>query len=316
MSVATRPVFRIKRHFAAPAERVFDAWLDPQTASRWLFTDAKGKITRCEIDARVGGRFLIVDTRAVGDVDHVGEYLEIDRPRRLVFTFAVPRYSPEETRVTLDIVPSGTGCELTLTHENVLPEWAERTQQGWSMILDGLYESLRAYAELVNPDTLRFERLLPGPIDRVWAYLTESDKRAQWLAAGEMEPHQGGSVILRFDHATLSKEMVPAPEKFKDGGCGQTPHRVTVWDPPRTLGLTWGTPDEPSEVTFELTPQEDKVRLVLTHRRLVNRATRLGVASGWHTHLSVFEDRLNGREARAFWTTFSELEAEYEKRLG
>jgi uncharacterized protein YndB with AHSA1/START domain len=143
MTVATRPVLRITRHFDAAPERVFDAWLDPKTAGRWLFTDAKGKITRCEIDARVGGKFLIVDRRAVGEVDHIGEYLEIDRPRRLVFSFAVPRYSPEETRVTLDIVPSGSGCELTLTHEGVLPEWAEQTQQGWGMILEALDASLR-----------------------------------------------------------------------------------------------------------------------------------------------------------------------------
>jgi len=141
---AAGQVIRITRHFDASPERVFDAWLDPQTASRWLFTDPKGKITRCEIDARVGGKFLIVDTRAVGDVDHVGEYLEIDRPRRLVFTFSVPRYSPQQTRVTLDIVPSGKGCELTLTHENVLPEWTEQTQQGWAMILGALEESLHA----------------------------------------------------------------------------------------------------------------------------------------------------------------------------
>jgi len=232
-----------------------------------------------------------------------------------VFTFTVPHYSPEETRVTLDIVPSDPGCELTLTHENVVPEWTERTQQGWGMILDALDKSLRSYAELVNPDTLRFERLLPGPIDRVWAYLTESDKRAQWLASGEMEKRTGGSVMLSFDHATLSKDTAPAPEKFKNAGCKETPHSVTVWDPPRTLGLTWGSADEPSEVTFELTPQEDKVRLVLTHRRLVQRKTRLGVAGGWHTHLIVLEDRLNGREPQAFWTTFTELEGEYETRL-
>ncbi len=143
MKVASGHVIRITRHFDAPPERVFDAWLDPLTASRWLFTDPKGQITRCEIDARVGGRFLIVDRRAGGDVDHIGEYLEIDRPRRLVFTFAVPPYSPQETRVTLDIVPSEKGCELTLTHENDLPEWAQQTRQGWGVILDGLGESLR-----------------------------------------------------------------------------------------------------------------------------------------------------------------------------
>jgi|SRR5579871_3370547 len=313
MNSASSPVLRITRRFDASPERVFDAWLDPQTASRWLFTDPQGKITRCEIDARVGGKFLIVDTRAVGDVDHVGEYLEIDRPRRLVFTFSVPRYSPQETRVTLDIVPSGKGCELTLTHENVLPEWAEQTQQGWGMILDSLDQSLHAYGELIAPDTIRFERILPGPIERVWAYLTESDKRAQWLASGEMEPRPGSSLTLHFEQDLLSKEKAPPPQGCQNS-C-DSPHQVTLWAPPRRLGLSWGSPDEPSEVTFELTPQQDKVLLVLTHRRLVNRKTRLGVAAGWHSHLQVLADRLNGREPQAFWTTFTALNADYEKRL-
>ena len=313
MKAGAGQVIRITRHFDFPPERVFDAWLDPQTAGRWLFTDEKGKITRCEIDARVGGKFLIVDRRPVGDVDHVGEYLEIDRPRRLVFTFAVPRYSPLETRVTLDIVPSGKGCELTLTHENVLPEWADQTQQGWGMILDALEVSLRSYGELLGPDTLRFERLLPGPIDRVWAYLTESDNRAQWLAPGQMQSRVGSSVTLRFDQDSLSRETSPAP-KGREEVC-TTEHKVTVWDPPRLLGLTWGPADEPSEVTFELKPQLDKVLLVLTHRRLVQRKTRLGVAAGWHSHLDILVDRLQGREPQAFWRMFEALTADYEKRL-
>jgi uncharacterized protein YndB with AHSA1/START domain len=315
MKAASGQVVRITRHFDFPPERVFDAWLDPHTAGRWLFTDEKGTITRCEIDARVGGKFLIVDRRPVGDVDHIGEYLQIDRPRRLVFTFAVPRYSPLETRVTLDIVPSGKGCDLTLTHENVLPEWTEQTQQGWGMILDALEESLHLYAELTNPDTLRFERLLPGPIERVWAYLTESDKRAQWLASGVMEPRVGACAVLHFDHSTLSKEVAAPPERFKNKGCGDTPRSVTVWNPPHILALTWGNADEPSEVTFELTPQQDKVLLVLTHRRLVNRDTRLGVAAGWHAHLNILKDRLDGREPEAFWKTFGALDADYAKRL-
>ena len=315
MKVATQPVIRITRHFDFPPERVFDAWIDPATAGRWLFTDAKGTITRCEIDARVGGRFLIVDRRGVGDVDHVGEYLEIDRPRRLVFTFAVPRYSPQETKVTLDIVPSENGCELTLTHENVLPEWAEQTRQGWGMILDALGESLNSYGEMIDADTLRFERGLPGPIERGWAYLTESDKRGQWLASGGMEPRAGASVMLHFDHSTLSKEAATPPKEFENKGCGDTPHRVTVWNPPHTLGLTWGSAEEPSEVTFELTPQQDKVLLVLTHRRLVQRKTRLGVSAGWHTHLDILKARLEGRDPQAFWKTFTALNAEYEKRL-
>src|ERR1700749_4145849 len=97
MTVDAKCSLRVERHFDASAERVFDAWLDPVMAGKWLFTAPGGSIVRAEIDARVGGKYLFVDRRDVGDIDHVGEYLEIERPSRLVFTFAVPKYSPEST---------------------------------------------------------------------------------------------------------------------------------------------------------------------------------------------------------------------------
>ena len=135
---------QVTHRFAAKPERVFDAWLDARTAGQWLFATPTGRITRCAIDARVGGKFSIV--RLDGEeVDHVGEYLEIDRPRRLVFTFGVPKFSPEMTRVLIDILPLDAGCELTLTNENVLAEYGERNKQGWGMILDGLDKSLSAH---------------------------------------------------------------------------------------------------------------------------------------------------------------------------
>lgn len=315
MTVATGPVIRITRRFDLPPERVFDAWVDPAQAARWLFVTPTGRITRCEIDARAGGKFVIVDRREAGDIEHVGQYQEFDRPRRLVFTFTVPHYSPQETKVTLDLAPAGKGCELTLTHEHVLPEWAEATREGWGKLFDVLDQMLHAYGEVIEPATIRFQRLLPGPIERVWAYLTESDKRAQWLASGVMQTQVGGSVTLHFDHDSFSKEKAPPPPAYEKACGTNSQHRVTVWDPPRSLGLTWGPDEAPSEVTFELTPQQDKVLLVLTHRRLADRKTRLGVAAGWHSHLSVLADRLNGREPQPFWTTFVPLNQEYEKRL-
>ena len=130
---------RVTRRFNASPERVFDAWLDPSKASKFLFATSDGKMMRAEIDARVGGKFNFTDRRpGEGDVEHVGEYVEIDRPRRLVFTFAVPKYSPVFTRVTIEIKPLDKGCDLTLTHEGVLSEWADKTREGWSGILDGL----------------------------------------------------------------------------------------------------------------------------------------------------------------------------------
>jgi hypothetical protein len=54
-------------------------------------------------------------------------------------------------------------------------------------------------ATLIAPATMRLERLLPGPVERVWAYLTESEKRATWLCGGEFELRVGGRVRLEFD---------------------------------------------------------------------------------------------------------------------
>jgi uncharacterized protein YndB with AHSA1/START domain len=133
--------FQVVRRFDAAADRVFDAWLDPDTAGKWLFATESGQMVRVEIDPRVGGSFNF--TRRDGDdVEHVGEYLEIDRPRRLVFTFSVPKFAKQITRVTVDIVPLDSGCQLTLTHEDVLPDWASATEAGWTMILNSLVRTL------------------------------------------------------------------------------------------------------------------------------------------------------------------------------
>jgi uncharacterized protein YndB with AHSA1/START domain len=320
MTVDTDRIVRVTRRFDASPERVFDAWLDPQTAGKWLFATPTGEMTRVQIDPRVGGKFLLI-RRDGEDVEHIGEYLEINRPRRLVFAFKVPKYSAENTKVSIDIVPDGKGCNLTLTHEGVLPEWTDRTKQGWTMILDGLASQLEQptqdYATVLEPGTIRFERLLPGPIERVWAYLTESDKRAKWLASGEMEPRVGAPLKLKFVHSSLSRNTAPVPEKFKGMEEGQvTEHTVTRFEPPRVLGLSWGSgKDGPSEVTFELTPEGDKVRLVLTHRRLRDRKAMLAVGPGWHSHLAVLVSRLEGREPDAFWAVFTKATGEYEKRF-
>jgi uncharacterized protein YndB with AHSA1/START domain len=138
MSTQTTATVRVKHRFTVSAERVFDAWLDPAKARRFLFATPTGQMVRAEIDPRVGGQFTFTDRRDGEDVDHTGEYLEIDRPRRLVFTFMVPKYSSVVTRVTIDIVPLESGCELTLTHEGVLKEYEEGSKEGWSRILAGL----------------------------------------------------------------------------------------------------------------------------------------------------------------------------------
>ena len=136
---------RATHRYDAPPERVFDAWLDPKIAGRFLFATPTGQMVKAEIDPRVGGKFSFTDRRPdMGDVEHVGAYVEIDRPRRLVFDFAVPAYEPTLTRITLDFAPSGSGTELTLTHEGVFEEYVKQTEGGWAMILGGLEKALAA----------------------------------------------------------------------------------------------------------------------------------------------------------------------------
>ena len=62
------------------------------------------------------------------------------------------------------------------------------------------------YGELLDERTVRFERLLPGPVERVWRYLTESEKRALWLCAGDVEPRTGGHVDMHFNNQSLSSD--------------------------------------------------------------------------------------------------------------
>jgi uncharacterized protein YndB with AHSA1/START domain len=137
----TAAVVSVSREIAAPAERVFDAWLDPAEAANFLFSTPDGEIVRCDIDARPGGRFLITDRRPDGDADHHGKFIEIDRPGRLVFLFRGPHTEEGEwSTVTIEIEAFGGSSRLTLTHE--IPEkwasYAEPVRQGWTMILNTL----------------------------------------------------------------------------------------------------------------------------------------------------------------------------------
>lgn len=176
---------------------------------------------------------------------------------------------------------------------------------------------MSAYGTVTGPQTVRLERLLPGPLERVWAYLTEPEKRAKWLAGGAMEVKTGGSVSLEFHHADLTPHNEAVPEKYKSMECGHSvPGVVTACDPPRLLAYTWGEGgNDPSEVTFELSESGDRVLLVITHRRLGNRKTMVSVASGWHIHVDILEAVLTGTVPPRFWDGHAALEAEYRKLI-
>jgi uncharacterized protein YndB with AHSA1/START domain len=159
---------------------------------------------------------------------------------------------------------------------------------------------------VIEPGTVKLERLLPGPIERIWAYITESDKRAKWLAAGEFELRVGGKVRLEFDNARLSGEQNPPGRgAHVSGGV------ITRLEAPRLLAHTWGWKGHDTEVTYELTPRGKDVLLVIVHRRIEGRDLVASVMGGWDVHTGILEDVLKGVEPRPFWKTHSKLEAEY-----
>jgi uncharacterized protein YndB with AHSA1/START domain len=137
MTTEPHATVRVTRRFNASPERVFDAWLDPDKVRRWMAPGSE-EVVRVDVDPRVGGVFAFVVRRQGEEIPHVGEYLEVARPRRLVFTWGVPRYSKETTLVRIDIAPAGTGTELTLTHERVPEGYETRTEAGWTAILAAL----------------------------------------------------------------------------------------------------------------------------------------------------------------------------------
>ncbi len=160
------------------------------------------------------------------------------------------------------------------------------------------------FGTLVDANTVRFERLLPGPIERVWAYLTEPQFLRTWLAESSMDLRIGGAVELRFDTDEV-------PDRAQGGAIDQGV--ITRYEPPHALAYTWQkAPNGPvtSHVAFELEAVGDKVRLVLTHSKL-QHSSLASFGAGWHTHLAVLQARLQALEPSPFLSYFNTVLPRY-----
>lgn len=170
------------------------------------------------------------------------------------------------------------------------------------------------HGQFTGPGEVRLVRTLPGPIERIWEYLTDPEKRARWICGGMLEQKAGGKVEFAMHHKNLAPNEAP-PAKYahvQDPGV-TFEGRVLKCEPPRLLVYTFGSDD--SEVTFELTPQGKEVLLVLTHRTrgTEEQAELCNYASGWHSHLAILIAVLEGTPRPPFWATHAKLEAEYQK---
>ena len=170
---------------------------------------------------------------------------------------------------------------------------------------------LDAYGELIEPTTLKIERLLPGPIERVWSYLTESELRRRWLAAGDMELKVGASFEFVWRNDELSQAPANRPAGFAEEM--RMTSRITEIDPPKKLAFTW---QGSGDVTFALQPKGQDVLLTIIHRRLPDRPTLLKVSAGWHMHLRFLVAQASEKPVPgSFWDGWTHLERDYDQRL-
>jgi uncharacterized protein YndB with AHSA1/START domain len=134
----------VRREIAAPAETLFDAWLDAERLGIWLRPRVVSE-TRAETEPREGGDFRVVMVRDQSDILHQGTYLEIDRPNRLVFTWSSPATDHRNSVVTVTFEPLGSGSTMVEIHHVGLPDEESRAghAEGWA---DALVELQRQHA--------------------------------------------------------------------------------------------------------------------------------------------------------------------------
>lgn len=133
----------IKKTVRAPVEKVFDAWLDPEILTKFILPMKGMPEPQVENDPRVGGKFSIIMQAGDMSLLHTGEYIKIDRPHTLIFTW-VSDHSIEGSRVSLDFAKlDGSSSEVTLTQVKFMDEQAMRDHEGgWTNILETLDDRL------------------------------------------------------------------------------------------------------------------------------------------------------------------------------
>ena len=171
----------------------------------------------------------------------------------------------------------------------------------------------RAPVERIAPDTIRLERELEAPVDKVWRYLTEAELRREWFMGGT-DAQPGGEFELLNDHDNLSEDDIPYPENYaeykgrgveREGDPLRAAAAARDHVPERQIGT----------VTYELFPEGERTRLVLTHSGIQSGTGAQDFGSGWNSHLTALEEKLAGRSVRDFWSLHAQSREAVAKAL-
>jgi uncharacterized protein YndB with AHSA1/START domain len=139
----TGPSVQIRRRVRATAEQIFDLWTKPDLMVRWLSPFPGAVDCKASCDLRPGGAFSLVMLSERSSREVAGTYVEIDRPRKLVFTWMGTLTNNVNTLVTVELHPRGDETDLVLTHERLpTPAIREGHTRGWGNILDHLADAV------------------------------------------------------------------------------------------------------------------------------------------------------------------------------
>jgi uncharacterized protein YndB with AHSA1/START domain len=133
----------VRRTIAAPAEALFDAWLNPDSLAVWMRPRGVSH-SEARVDPQVGGAFEIMMHNQEGPIRHSGTYQVIDRPNRLVFTWISLHTQQQESQVTVEFHAGNGTTEVVITHVQLPDDKAALAHfDGWGVILEALDQEAR-----------------------------------------------------------------------------------------------------------------------------------------------------------------------------
>ncbi|MEM7700991.1 MAG: SRPBCC family protein [Pseudomonadota bacterium] len=172
------------------------------------------------------------------------------------------------------------------------------------------------YGKQIGPAKLAFDRRFDAPIEKVWQFLVDAEKRKLWFCGGSTCKAAGEDIVFEFDHRRLS-ESAP-PEKYASEEVVTHYGKILEYDPPNRLAFTWFESAEAQSSTVEIdlkSNSDGSTQLALVHTGVEGREMMLGVLAGWHGHFDLMAETISGNRKTDFWVRDQALEAEYVERI-
>ena len=172
------------------------------------------------------------------------------------------------------------------------------------------------YGKLTEHNTIEFRRVFDAPVEKVWQFLVDPEKRKLWFCGGSTGDQPGEEIVFEFDHTRLSDSS--PPDKYASEEVVTHYGKILEYDPPRRLAFTWfeSAGSQSSNVEITLTSAgEGATDLLLVHNGVAGRDMLIGVLAGWHGHFDLLVEALAGSRRTDFWLRDQQLESEYADRI-